>query len=133
MTIGERIKHYREQKGWSLNKLAFLAEVSPAYISQLENNKSKSPSTDILVKISKTLEISIVDLLKDEKSEQTCENCRFYMDGDCHRFPPVYSGVKEFVTGYNSETYVDYTEERDTFAFPEVDKTKWCGEWQPKI
>ena len=123
MTIGERIKHYREQKGWSLNKLAFLAEVSPAYISQLENNKSKSPSTDILVKISKTLEISIIDLLKDEKSEQTCENCKFvhhdYYDGDiyqCVRFPP---------TRCHSDKGKGY--------FPEIQPEWWCGEWQPKL
>ena len=93
MTIGERIRQYRAQKDVTLNKLAVLADVSPAYISQLENNKSGSPSVEIVQKIAKALEISVLDLLSDTQSERICGNCRFFGGGECYRYPPqVFSG-----------------------------------------
>ena len=73
MTLGERIKHYRGSKDLSLNRLAILADVSPAYISALENNKSDSPSVEIAQKIAKALNISVLDLISDTKSEQVCQ------------------------------------------------------------
>ena len=41
MNLSQKIKQLREEKGFSLGKLAETAEVSKAYLSQLENNVSK--------------------------------------------------------------------------------------------
>ena len=76
MTIGERIKHYRKAKDLSLNKLGDISGVSKAYLSNLENNKSDSPSVEIVQKIAKALEISVLDLLNDGKTKAECGNCR---------------------------------------------------------
>ena len=132
MTIGERIRQYRKQKDVSLNKLAVLSGVSPAYISQLENNKSGgSPSVEIAQKIAKALEISVLNLLSDTQSEQICGNCRFFGGGEFYRYPPQFTGEKEVVVGYNSDNYRDITESQETWGYPEVAKESFCGEWQP--
>lgn len=63
MNLSQRIKQLREEKGFSLGKLAETAEVSKAYLSQLENNVSKQPSAEILFKIASALGTTIADLL----------------------------------------------------------------------
>ena len=62
--------------------------------------------------------------------EGFCETCCFFDGGYCKRFPPQFTGVKEVVIGYNSDNYRDITDEQDTWSFPEVDKTDWCGEYR---
>ena len=63
MELGQKIRQLREEKGLSLNKLAKNAGISKAYLSQLENDLSKQPSADILLKIASALGITIADLL----------------------------------------------------------------------
>ena len=63
MSLSQKIKQLREEKGFSLGKLAETAEVSKAYLSQLENKVSKQPSAEILFKIASALGTTIADLL----------------------------------------------------------------------
>lgn len=63
MNLSQKIKKLREEKGFSLGKLAETAGVSKAYLSQLENNVSKQPSAEILFKIASALGTTIADLL----------------------------------------------------------------------
>ena len=63
MSLSQKIKQLREEKGLSLNKLAETAGVSKAYLSQLENNVSKQPSAEVLFKIASALGTTIADLL----------------------------------------------------------------------
>ncbi len=63
MLLGQKIKKLREKEGFSLNQLAEKADVSKAYLSQLENSLSKQPSAEILLKIASALGITIADLL----------------------------------------------------------------------
>ena len=63
MNLNEKIRQLREEKGWSLNKLAEMAGISKAYLSQLENNVSKQPSAEVLLKIASALRTTIADLL----------------------------------------------------------------------
>ena len=51
MKLGQKIRKLREEKGFSLNGLAEEASISKAYLSQLENDVSKQPSAEILLKI----------------------------------------------------------------------------------
>jgi hypothetical protein len=41
---------------------------------------------------------------------ESCVNCIFYRDEQCHRFPPI-AGATAFI-------------------FPSVDGSDWCGEWE---
>ncbi len=63
MDLSQKIKQLREKKGYSLNELAERAGISKAYLSQLENNRSKQPSAEILLKIASALRTTIADLL----------------------------------------------------------------------
>ncbi len=63
MNLSQKIRHLRKEKGLSLNKLAERAGISPAYLSQLENDVSKQPSAEILLKIASALRTTIADLL----------------------------------------------------------------------
>jgi transcriptional regulator with XRE-family HTH domain len=63
MNLSQRIRQLREKKNFSLNKLAEVAGVSKAYLSQLENNVSKQPSAEVLFKIASALGTTIAELL----------------------------------------------------------------------
>lgn len=54
--VSKNIKHFRNLKGLTQEKLAEKVEVSPVYISYLERG-SKIPSLVLLAKIADTLEI----------------------------------------------------------------------------
>ena len=121
MTLGERIRTERESQGLTLNALARKANISPAYLSQLENDKSKDPSIQIAFKIAAALDTTVLYLFKGETEKKSCETCYFcehtYYDGDlymCHRYPPHYAG------------------DADEANFSEVNADDWCGEWKPK-
>ena len=61
--LGEKINKKRKELGWSLDELARKSNVSKAYLSQLENGDSESPSAKILYNIAMALGTSIADLL----------------------------------------------------------------------
>ena len=63
MELGHKIRQLRAEKELSLNGLADKASISKAYLSQLENDVSKQPSAEILLKIASALGITIADLL----------------------------------------------------------------------
>lgn len=67
--LGDNIKAFRKEKGFSLNKLAKLAGMSPSYLSDLENNKSINPSMEKLNKLAELLEVKIEDFYKEEPDE----------------------------------------------------------------
>ncbi|RJE91166.1 helix-turn-helix domain-containing protein [Paenibacillus sp. 1011MAR3C5] len=64
--IGERIKSLREQKGYSITKLADLAGVSKSYLSYIERNVQNNPSLQVLAKIAFHLDTNIEYLLGEE-------------------------------------------------------------------
>lgn len=65
-TLGSRIKIFREKKGITKSELARRIDVSPAYITMLENEKKENPSLEKLDKIATALGISSSILLWDE-------------------------------------------------------------------
>lgn len=63
MTIGKRIKKYREKKKISKSELARMINVSPSYITMLENGSKSNPSEDVIFKISIALGVTRQELL----------------------------------------------------------------------
>jgi transcriptional regulator with XRE-family HTH domain len=59
--IGHRLKEVRTEQGLSLRALARLANVSPSFLSQIENGKSQ-PSVATLFSISKLLGVEVQEL-----------------------------------------------------------------------
>ncbi|APM40514.1 helix-turn-helix transcriptional regulator [Clostridium kluyveri] len=71
MNLKNNIKKYRAQKNLSQRELAEKAEVTPAYIALLETGDRENPSTNILLKISQALEVSVSKLLGLDETEPT--------------------------------------------------------------
>ena len=62
--VGERIRYFRELKGWSVNRLANKAGVSQSYLRDIEL-ENKNPTVEFLSLICDTLEISLSDFFDD--------------------------------------------------------------------
>ncbi len=57
-----KIREYRQKKGLSMKELAERSEISIGYLSHLENGSRKNPSTEVMERIAKALEISIAQI-----------------------------------------------------------------------
>lgn len=62
-TFGEMVKGKRQAKEITLRKFASLVGISPAYISQIENNRFSPPSEEVICKIAHVLEEDKDELL----------------------------------------------------------------------
>ena len=62
--IGVNIKKIRTEKGYSLEKVARLADLSLNTIVKVESGVNQNPTYDTLTKIAKALEIKMDDLIK---------------------------------------------------------------------
>jgi len=69
ISFGEVIKSKREEKGYTLNEFAKLVEISPGYLSQIENGRKTNPNLDIILRIIHELDIDIEMLLGLEPTE----------------------------------------------------------------
>lgn len=63
--ISENLKKLREKKGYSLEKVARLADLSLNTIVKVENGVNKNPTIETLTKIAKALEVGVDDLIQE--------------------------------------------------------------------
>ena len=76
VNVGERIRYFRNLRGWSQETLALQAEINPAFLGHLERGL-KSPTIKTLEKIVRALDISLaVDNAKDAVIAQVCDQIR---------------------------------------------------------
>ena len=68
MTLGEKIKKIRKEKGWTQNDLGKLVNMHERQISKYEMNQIK-PSSEVIIKIARALKTSSDYLLFDEETE----------------------------------------------------------------
>ena len=64
MSISNNLKKIRAEKGYSLERVARLADLSLNTIVKIENGVNQNPTIDTLKKIAKALEIGVDDLMK---------------------------------------------------------------------
>ena len=62
-TLGEKLKAARETQALTLRQVEEITGISNAYLSQLENNKIKKPSANILYKLAELYRIAFDFLL----------------------------------------------------------------------
>lgn len=62
--IGERLRGYRNQLGWSQERLAERANLHPTYIGQLERGE-KNATIESISKVSAALDISLSQLFEN--------------------------------------------------------------------
>ena len=65
MDIAARIKFFREQKGYTVNKLANLAGISQSYLRSVELGQ-KNPTIETLSELCWDLDISLRDFFDEE-------------------------------------------------------------------
>ena len=63
-----RLREYREKKGWTQSKLSEESGVSRVTINLLENNKVEVAKTDTLTKLADALEAKVTDVFFYQKS-----------------------------------------------------------------
>jgi len=77
-SIGLKIKDLRKDKGYTLDKLAELADSSKSYIWELENKNPPRPSAEKLAKIAKALGVTMDYFIDDEITEEDATDQMFY-------------------------------------------------------
>ena len=62
-TAGDRIRDFRKDLGWTLEKLADKTKLSKGFLSDIESNK-RNASTETVLKIAKAMVASLDYLLR---------------------------------------------------------------------
>ena len=65
MSLGEKLKDLRREKGWSQDEFAFHAQIDGRQVSRYENDRVV-PSVEVLVKIAKAYDVSLDFLVLDD-------------------------------------------------------------------
>jgi transcriptional regulator with XRE-family HTH domain len=76
--LGEKIRTLRRKKGYTLDRLAELAESSKSYIWELENKNPPRPSADKIAKIAAALEVTPDYLIIDEVPVEDATDMAFF-------------------------------------------------------
>ena len=58
------LKTLREQRGWSMAQLAKKADVTDAYIAQLETGIRRNPSLQVLKRLARAFGVPVTELLE---------------------------------------------------------------------
>lgn len=110
MSIGNKIKTLREQKGLSQKELASLLNISQAAVSQFENGSSP-PKITTLEKIALVLNASIQELLGWNETQSIQENSSNLADKIYKLRTDHHLSQKEFAIKINtSQSAVNYWE-----------------------
>jgi len=62
--ISDNLRKLRDKKGYSLEKIARLADLSLNTIVKVENGVNQNPTIETLTKIAKALDVGVDDLIK---------------------------------------------------------------------
>jgi len=69
VSVGKRIRSLRIEKNINLPELAEKANISKAFLSELENDDEANPSLDSLNKVAKALGVTLATLLERESTK----------------------------------------------------------------
>jgi XRE family transcriptional regulator of biofilm formation len=64
MSIASNVKEIRAEKGYSLERVARLADVSLSTVVKIEDGTNQNPTINSLSKIASALEVTVDDLLQ---------------------------------------------------------------------
>lgn len=69
-TIGEKIKYLREKNNFSNKDLSQMSGVARGYILELETDKYKNPTIEVVCKLCKALNVTPNDIIPEELYKQ---------------------------------------------------------------
>lgn len=67
--FGDRLRRFREAKGWSLDQLGSETGISRAYLWKLERKEGVNPGLDVLKRLARALGTTVGDLAADAPAE----------------------------------------------------------------
>ncbi|RCW74853.1 helix-turn-helix domain-containing protein [Saliterribacillus persicus] len=110
--IGDNINRIRKEKNLTLSELAERAQISKSYLSNIERNLNDNPSIQILEKISKVLDVSLITLvgnINQNDDEYNQESVSQTLDelGIKKEELIAYKPVFEFVKWKNKQKEID--------------------------
>lgn len=73
MDVAGRLKFFREQKGFTVNRLANQAGISQSYVRDIELG-NKNPTVDLLKTLCEALDITLKDFFNDETLKTIDQN-----------------------------------------------------------
>ena len=76
MNVGQRIKHFRLAKDYSVNKLANIAGISQSYLREIELG-NKNPTVEVLSLICDALDITLCEFFDETNNSDFVENPLF--------------------------------------------------------
>jgi transcriptional regulator with XRE-family HTH domain len=76
MPFGDRLKDLRLRKGQSLQQVAYAIDASKAHVWELESNRSKNPSLDLLRKLANHFDTSVSFLVEEGDTTKATEFVR---------------------------------------------------------
>tara|TARA_X000001388_G_C2213457_1_gene116109 strand:+ start:722 stop:1084 length:363 start_codon:yes stop_codon:yes gene_type:complete len=78
--LGNKIKQLRQEKGYTLDKLAELSGSSKSYIWELENKTPPRPSAEKLSKIASQLGVTLEYLISEDNAitKESAEDALFF-------------------------------------------------------
>ncbi|MBR0425665.1 MAG: helix-turn-helix transcriptional regulator [Clostridia bacterium] len=87
ITVGKKIRAIRTRNGLSQLQLSEMIDVSPPYISSIENGV-KNASIETLVKIANSLQVSLDELLDDNLDDELIASFRSFevVLSDCNEY-----------------------------------------------
>jgi transcriptional regulator with XRE-family HTH domain len=103
------MRTYRERKNITLKDLSKLVNLTPSYLSKIENNK-REPSLRTLKRISRVLDVCFIRLIGGCYNTFCGEGCIYYKDRyDMYNKLPK-EGQEEFdkLNSYMINKYKDY-------------------------
>ncbi|TMC99232.1 MAG: helix-turn-helix transcriptional regulator [Chloroflexi bacterium] len=69
MTVRLRVKEVAKERGFSMGRLSRLSNVAYNTIKRIYDDRNYSPTVNTLMRIAKTLDVSIADLVEDVPDE----------------------------------------------------------------
>jgi transcriptional regulator with XRE-family HTH domain len=69
-TFGQKLKYYRQLRGYSCRDVARLADIDAGYVNKMEKCVRRAPSYPILRNLANALRVSVADLIDIEVPEE---------------------------------------------------------------
>lgn len=82
MSIGRRVRRVRQASGLSQRQVAERAGVGASYMSRIENGRT-APSTRLLEKLARALDVDVLDFFVGEIHLAVAEQCPVSLSGGC--------------------------------------------------
>ena len=90
MSIGTKVRQYREAKNWSQEDLAMRLDTTQTTISNIESDKN-IPNSLLLNKIAQELEVNINDLLNDASTIITDNEFNDHSVANVNQYNPTFN------------------------------------------